>query len=143
CRGPRAAAAPRGCGSRRFSCWRPWLVSPNGGTAAQRTTRYVQGHDSYLAVADTSRQFPEKDGSFFRAAAARAGGTWRPQNLGLSAGKPLSLPHPPCSVGWGLTVSPEIQRPRPQGRYAMNLADEIAALARQTVPELRERYAAL
>ena len=25
----------------------------------------------------------------------------------------------------------------------MNLADEIAALARQTVPELRERYAAL
>src|ERR1700736_516892 len=31
----------------------------------------------------------------------------------------------------------------PRRRCAMNLADEIAALARRTVPELRERYAAL
>src|SRR5262245_62332831 len=57
--------------------------------------------------------------------------------------KALELAAPAVLSGLGLTVSPEIQRPRPEGRCAMNLADEIAALARQTVPELRQRYAAL
>jgi len=62
----------------------------------------IQGEESYLAAADTSRQFPEKDGSFFRVAAAGAGGVSRPENLGLSAGKALSLPRRPCSVGSGV-----------------------------------------
>jgi hypothetical protein len=61
----------------------------------------LQGEDRYLTAADTSRQFPEEPALFFAASPLRAGGTWRRENLGLSAGKPLSLPHRPCSVGWG------------------------------------------
>jgi hypothetical protein len=59
----------------------------------------IQGEDSYLTGADTSRQFPEKDRSFFPSSPPALAALRARENLGLSAGKPLSLPHRPCSVG--------------------------------------------
>src|SRR6267142_5790496 len=67
--------------------------------SAQRTTRCDTGSGQLPRRRRHLQAIPEKNGSFSPSPPPVLAALRPPENLGLSAGKPLSLPHRPCSVG--------------------------------------------
>src|SRR5712664_3522938 len=66
--------------------------------SAQRTTRCDTGSGQLPRRRRHLQAIPGKNGSFSPSPPAALAGLLARENLGLSAGKPLSLPHGPCSV---------------------------------------------